>query len=113
MLSTKDLKWQMKGRWLEKLIEYFMGPYRIKEIILSNAVELELPSSIRIYSIVNVSWVYLYKPQVEEQKKVPPKPVIIKKEKELKVEKILNKRIVKEKKKFLVQWKKYTVEEDT
>jgi len=40
---------------------------------------------------------------VEEQKKVPPKPVIIKKEKELKVEKILNKRIVKEKKKFLVQ----------
>jgi len=32
---------------------------------------------------------------------------------EFKVEKILNKRVVKEKKKFLVQWKKYIIEEDT
>jgi len=55
LLSTKDLKWQMKRRQLEKLTEHFVGPYRIKGIVLSNAVELELPSSIRIHPVVNVS----------------------------------------------------------
>jgi len=83
-------------------MKYFVGPYRIKGIVLSNIVELELPSSIRIYPVVNVSQVHLYKPQVEGQKKVLPKPVIIKEEEEFKVEKILNKRVVWRKKKFLV-----------
>ena len=42
MLSTKDLKYQMVGRRMEKLTERFVGPYKIKKVILSNAVELEL-----------------------------------------------------------------------
>jgi len=46
--------------------------------------------------------VQLYRPQVEEQKKTLPKPVIIEGEEEFKVEKILNKKIVRGKKKFLV-----------
>jgi len=89
------------------------GSYRIKRIVLSNTVELKLPSSIRIHPIVNVSRVHLYKPQVEGQKKILPKPVIIEEEEEFEVEKILNKRIVQGKEKFLVQWKGYTAEEDT
>ena len=103
----------MKGRRLEKLTKRFVGPYKVKGIISSNAIELELPKSIRIYPVVNVSRVWLYKPQVEGQKKILPKPVIIEGEKEFEVEKILNKRIVKGKKKFLVRWKGYTVEKDT
>ena len=55
LLSTKDLKWQMKGRRSEKLIECFVGPYKVKKIISSNVIELELPKSIRIHSVVNVS----------------------------------------------------------
>jgi len=55
----------------------------------------------------------LYKPQVEEQKKILPKPVIIEREEKFEMEKILNKRVVKGKKKFLVQWEEYIVEEDT
>jgi len=55
----------------------------------------------------------LYKPQVEEQKKTLPKLVIIEREEEFEMEKILNKRVVKGKKKFLVQWEEYIVEEDT
>ena len=109
----KDLKWQMKGRRSEKLTEHFVGPYKIKGIISSNVVELELPKSIRIYPVVNVSRVQLYKPQVEGQKKIPLKPVIIEGEEEFEVEKILNKRIVWGKEKFFVQWKGYTVEGDT
>jgi len=38
--------------------------------------------------------------------------VIIKEKEEYNVERILNKRMVKEKKKYLVQWKRYIVEAD-
>jgi len=55
----------------------------------------------------------LYKPQIEGQKKIPLKLVIIEGEEEFKVKKILNKRVVREKKKFLVRWKGYMAEEDT
>jgi len=82
LLSTKDLKWQMKERRSEKLTEYFVGPYRVKGIISSNAIELELPKSVKIHPAVNVSRVHLYKPQVERQKKIPLKLVIIEREEE-------------------------------
>jgi len=65
LLSTKDLKWQMKGRRLEKLTKHFVGPYKVKGIVLNNAIELELPKSIKIYPVVNVSRVWLYNTQVE------------------------------------------------
>jgi len=91
MLSTKDLKYQMVGRRTEKLTERFVGPYKIKEIISSNAVKLELPSTVRIHLVVNISRIRRYVGQVEGQKKKQPAPVIIKGEEEWEVERILNK----------------------
>jgi len=91
MLSTKDLKYQMVGRRTEKLKERFVGSYRIKKIILSNAVELELPSIIKIHSVVNISRIQRYVGQVEGQRKEQPAPVVIEGEKKWEVEKILNK----------------------
>ena len=38
MLSTKDLVF--KERPVQKLIERYVGPYKIKEVVLSNAVKL-------------------------------------------------------------------------
>jgi len=113
LLSTKDLKWKMKGRRLEKLTKCFVGPYKVKGVVSSNVIELELPKSIKIHPVVNISQVCLYKPQIEGQKKIPLKLVIIEGEEEFKVKKILNKRVVREKKKFLVRWKRYIAEEDT
>jgi len=55
LLSTKDLKWQIKGRRSEKLTKHFVGPYKVKGIVSSNAIELELPKSIKIHPVVNVS----------------------------------------------------------
>ena len=55
MLSTKDLKYQMTRRRTEKLTERFVGPYRIKKIVSSNVVELELPSTVKIHPVVNIS----------------------------------------------------------
>jgi len=82
MLSTKDLKYQMVGRRTEKLMERFVGPYRIKKIISSNAVELELPSTVKIHSVVNVSRIQRYIGQVKGQRKEQPAPVIIEGEEE-------------------------------
>jgi len=82
MLSTKDLKYQMVGRRTEKLTERFMGPYKVKKTILSNAVELELPDTIKIHLVVNVSRICRYVEQVEEQKREQPAPVIINGEEE-------------------------------
>ena len=43
LLSMKDLTWQMRNREMRKLTEKFVEPYKIKKIILENAMELELP----------------------------------------------------------------------
>jgi len=77
MLSTKDLKYQMVSRRMEKLTEKFVGPYKIKKVISSNAVELELPSTVKIHPVVNVSRVQKYIGQVEGQRKEQPASVII------------------------------------
>ena len=55
MLSTKNPKYQIIGRRTEKLTERFIGPYKIKKIVLSNTVELELSNIVKIYLVVNVS----------------------------------------------------------
>jgi len=92
MLSTKDLKYQMVGRRTDKLMERFVGPYKIKKIVSSNVVELELSNTVKIHLVVNVSRIRKYVGQVEGQKKEQPAPVIIEGEEEWEVERILNKR---------------------
>ena len=52
MLRTKNLKYQIVGRRTEKLTERFVGPYKIKKIVSLNAVELELPSTVKIHPVV-------------------------------------------------------------
>jgi len=103
LLSTKDLKYQMVGRQTEKLTEHFVGPYKVKAIISSNAIELDLPSTVRIHPVVNVSRVRRYRSQVEGQRKEMPQPVVIEGEEEWEVEKIMNKRKVQGKEKYLVR----------
>ena len=98
---------------MEKLTEQFMDLYKIKKIILTNTVKLELPLTIKIHLVVNISRVQLYRPQVKGQKVVPLQPVVIDEKKEYEIEKILNRKKVQEKNKFLVQQKEYTVEADT
>jgi len=82
LLSTKDLKYQMVGRRMEKLIERFVRPYKVKSIVSTNAIELKLPSTVKIHLVVNVSRVRRYTSQVEGQKKEMPQPVVIEGEEE-------------------------------
>ena len=113
MLSTKDLKYQMIKRRIEKLTERFVGPYKIKKIVLTNAVELKLPSMIKIHPVVNVSRICKYIGQIEGQRRKQLALVIIEEEEEQKVEKILNKQWIRGKDKYLVQWKELIVESNT
>jgi len=61
LLSTKDLKYQMIGRQIEKFTECFVGLYKVKAIISNNTIELELPSTVKIHLVVNISKVQKYK----------------------------------------------------
>ena len=111
LLSTKDLVF--KERLVRKLIERYMGPYAIEEIVSSNAVKLWLPTLIKIYLVVNVSQIVRYKKQVKGQKKEEKKPVEVEGVKEWKVEKILNKKKIRGVKKYLMWWKGFTAKENT
>jgi len=64
MLSTRDLVF--KERPARKLVDRYIGPYVIEEVISTNAVKLQLPTSMRIYLVVNVSQIVQYKEQVGE-----------------------------------------------
>ena len=95
------------------MVKRFVGPYKIKAIISSNVVELELPTTIKIHPVVNVSWIKRYVDQVDGQRKEAPQPMVVEGEEEWEVEKILNKRKIRGKDKFLVRWKGFTAEGDT
>jgi len=100
LLSTKDLVF--KERPTKKLMERYVGPYTIEEVVSSNAVKLRLLSSMRIHLVVNISQIVRYKKQVKRQKKKEGKPIEVEGVKEWEVEKILNKKKIRGVEKYLV-----------
>ena len=69
---------------------------------LAYDIKLQLPSSMRIHLVINMSQIVRYKEQVKGQKKEKGKPVEIERVEEWEVEKILNKRKIREVEKYLV-----------
>ena len=53
LLSTKDLVF--KERLVRKLVDQFVGPYTIEEVVSTNTVKLQLPTLMKIHLAVNVS----------------------------------------------------------
>ena len=102
-----------KERSSKKLMERYVGPYAIEEVVSSNAVKLRLPSSMRIHPVVNVSRIVRYKEHVKRQKKEEGKPVEVEGVEEWEVEKILNKKKIRGVEKYLIRWKGFTAEGDT
>ena len=83
-------------------MDQYVGPYTIEEVVSTNAVKLQLPTSMRIHLVVNVSRIVQYKKQVKGQKKEQGKPMEIEGVKEWEIEKILNKRRIRGVDKYLV-----------
>ena len=55
MLSMKDLIF--KERLEKKLLDWYVGSYIIDKVVSTNVVKLWLPTSVRIYLVVNISWI--------------------------------------------------------
>ena len=85
MLSTKNLVF--KERLTKKLMERYVGPYEIEEVVSKNTVKLKLPISMRIHLVVNVSRVVRYRELVKGQRVKKLKPVEVKGVEEWEVEK--------------------------
>ena len=73
ILSTKNLMFTEKP--VKKLIEKYIGPYIVEEIVLKNVVKLKLMASMRIHPVVNVSRVLRYRESIKRQKVKELKPV--------------------------------------
>jgi len=62
----------MVRRQTNKLMERFVESYKVKKVISVNAIELELPSTVKIHPVVNISRVRKYRNQMEGQRKEMP-----------------------------------------
>ena len=110
MLSTKDLVF--KERLMKKLVDQYVGPYTIEEVVSTNVVKLQLLTLMRIHLVVNISRIVQYKEQVEGQKKKEVKPIKIEGVEEWEIERILNKRKIRGVERYLVRWKEFIAESD-
>jgi len=53
ILSTKDLVF--KKRAARKLVDQYVSLYTIDKVVSTNMVKLQLPTSMRIHPVMNVS----------------------------------------------------------
>ena len=57
MLSTNN--WVFKERLVKKLVDWCIGLYFINEVVSTNVVKLQLPTSMRIHSVMNISQIVM------------------------------------------------------
>ena len=60
LISTKNFPMELMKRAMKMIIEKYIGPYVVKNIISENTVKLKLPVSLRIYPVVNVRRIVKY-----------------------------------------------------
>ena len=94
MLIMRDLVF--KERPVKKLTKRYVGSYEIEEVILKNVAKLKLLASIRIYLVVNISRIVRYREQIKGQRVKKPKLVEVDEVEEWEIEKISNKRKMRE-----------------
>ena len=99
-MSTKDLV--SKERLVRKLVDRYVGPYIINEVISTNMIKLRLLMLMRIHLVVNISRIVQYREQVGGQRKEEVKLIEVEEVEEWEVERILNKRKVRGIIKYLV-----------
>ena len=72
-----------------------------------------MPASFRIHNVINVLWVWPYKPPVAGQSSVPHEPIDVEGNPEYEVEEILDSRLKCGKLEYLVKWSGYTDDHNT
>ena len=124
LLSTEHLRLIGERRRTRKLTERYVGPYRVKRVVNANAYELELPASLKIHPVINISHLKEYRDGVQA---FPDRPVTITRPEpealddngapEWLVDRLLDHRKVKRGARqidqYLVEWKGFPISEAT
>jgi len=124
LLSTQHLKLIGERKRARKLTERYVGPYRVKRVVNANAYELELPASLKIHPVINISHLKEYRDGVLA---FPDRPVPLTRPEpealddngapEWQVDRLLDHRKVRRGARqidqYLVEWKGYPISEAT
>lgn len=111
LLATKHLRLQRPNR---KLMDRFLGPFKVKEIRGSQAYELKLPDNYQIHPTFHVSLLEPYVRRSGALIEYPETgPVTVEGEDEYEVEEILDDRIARGKRQYRVRWKDWNSAHDT
>jgi hypothetical protein len=103
LLSTKNLR---QRRPSKKLSHRFIGPFRVLEPIGTQAYRLALPMKWKVHPVFHVSYLepYYQGIQSELNEEMPP-PELVNDQEEYEVEEILDQKLRKGEKRYLVKWK--------
>ena len=124
LLSTQHLKLIGERKRARKLTERYVGPYRVKRVVNANAYELELPVSLKIHPVINISHLKEYRDGAQA---FPDRPVRVTRPEPAavddngapawEVDRLLDHRKIRRGARqidqYLVEWKGYPISEAT
>jgi hypothetical protein len=106
LLNSKNIK--LKSRGPGKLLPRYIGPFAVIARVGPVAYKLQLPDNYKIHPVFHVSLLRTYKADGTVQP--PPPPELVEGELEYEVENILDHRIVRGRREYLVSFVGYTAE---
>jgi hypothetical protein len=119
LLSTQHLKLEGADSRTTKFAYKYIGPFKIKRVVNSNAYELELPAGMQIHPVINISRLKKYQdgreqfPLRQVDERPGPAAVTAEGEEVYEVESILAKRGRGARVEYLVKWRGWPVWEST
>ena len=111
VFNVGDMVWlsgrNLKTWWLNKKLNFkFMGPFKVKDRVGTQAYHLDLPHTIKVHLVFHVSLLELCKGSNYPNEHPPPE--VISDEEEYEVEKILDSHHQRGHVQYLVKWKGYS-----
>jgi predicted aspartyl protease len=105
-----DYMKQVKTR---KLVAKFVGPFKIMEQIGTVSYKLQLPEKSRVHPVFHISALKKYNESQDKRKFERPESILVESEEEYEVEAILDHRVSRKKREYLVKWKGYPIDDST
>jgi hypothetical protein len=98
----------------KKLEPRYFGPFEVEQVVSPVAYKLKLPSTLKIHPVIHISFLKRYHESTSDfTRPIPPPPVIINEEPEYEVERILDTKLLRRKRYYLIKWKGYPLYDAT